>query len=140
MENNKIHSLKFTIPCKSEAVLNTIQKIILEVEKRNPNNPDLSFRMEVAEREMLANAFKHGCCENEKGEIKIELVFYSDRVKLRVKDSGEGFEYKNINLNSLPIFKETGRGLFMINKVADKIEFNEKGNAISAYFIAVNNN
>lgn len=132
MIDNKFHSTNLTMSCQSQNIEDVVQKIISKVEKIDPDISDLNFRIKIAVREMLANAIVHGCAD--KGEISIELDIYNDQVKLKVKDPGEGFDHENASFNKVPVDEESGRGLIMINEVADKVVFNEKGNAISVFF------
>ncbi|MFW6308852.1 MAG: ATP-binding protein [bacterium] len=125
--------IKFTIPCQSKEIGDSVEKIISGVEKIDSDIFDIKFRVEMVAREMLANAIGHGC-DGREGIIKIELEVYIDQIKLKVKDPGKGFDYENIDLISNSFLGEGGRGLAMIKKGADRVEFNETGNTITAFF------
>ncbi len=133
MKPNNDYSVKFKMLCHKDAISKTLDKITGEITEIDPEIPDLDFCLEIAAREILANAIEHGC-ENSEQEIEIELQVNVSRVKLAVKDPGKGFEPENVNLNDMPIWEEKGRGLAMVNEVADGISFNETGNKVTVNF------
>ena len=124
---------KLNLICTKEEIPNIIKKLKKEIKKIDHNILDLDFRLEMVTREMLANAIEHGCQQDE-DKIKIKLETSPSTVSLQVQDPGDGFDWKNADF-SIPLLEENGRGLGMIDKGADKIEFNEKGNCITVYFI-----
>ncbi|OGS90147.1 MAG: hypothetical protein A2061_05635 [Gallionellales bacterium GWA2_59_43] len=72
-------------------------------------------------------------------EIEIEKVMLDGRygVKVRVQDSGDGFDHANLfdGPNELPVQAQYGRGLALVRGVAYRLEFVGKGNEVVAYYI-----
>ncbi|MFW6007333.1 MAG: ATP-binding protein [Halanaerobiales bacterium] len=124
--------LQFELDCQKEVVSQVIHKIINEITAVDPEIQDIEFRVEMAAREMLANAIEHGCKTQEQF-IQVELKVSSSEVYLKVIDPGEGFDWENADF-SIPLLNERGRGLGMIKEAADRIKFNKVGNIITAYF------
>ena len=86
-------------------------------------------------RELFVNAFEHG---NKKSEDKIiccSIEFSGwDFVKISVLDEGEGFNYSSVNtISPENSHKHRRRGYALINSISDRLEFNDKGNRITAY-------
>lgn len=133
MIDSKDSTFKFKMPCQEDAIAGILHEITTEIAKVDPEISDLEFRVEMAVREMLANAIEHGCKSSEQ-EIYIELQTSVSRVKIAVKDPGEGFDFDRANLNDMPVMEEKGRGLAMVNEAVDEIKFNETGNKITVYF------
>ncbi|MFW6269958.1 MAG: ATP-binding protein [Bacillota bacterium] len=131
LDENEL-KLQLEINCQQDSISPLIQNLLKKMEKTDHGIKDLDFRLEVAAREMLANAIEHGCQEDE-GKIEVKLTANSYEVTLRVKDPGSGFDWENADF-SLPLLAEKGRGLGMIDKAADEIYFNERGNIIKVYF------
>ena len=56
------------------------------------------------------------------------IVFYisSDSIELRIKDQGKGFNPNNLSDPLTPenILKESGRGIFLIRQLMDRVTFN----------------
>ena len=132
---------EFKIPCQSKAISKFLEEAFAILDRKNHEVENLNFKFELAAREMLANAIEHGCAEARKKrndlsnlEIFIVLEIRKEEIVFSVKDCGNGFKWKDYDLNTMPCFEEKGRGLKMINNVVDHIEFNKVGNKITVYF------
>jgi len=72
-------------------------------------------------------------------EIEIERVFVEDKqaVKIRVVDSGSGFDYRMLQTPSENQVKHTqhGRGITLMKSMTYKLEYAGKGNEVTAYYI-----
>jgi anti-sigma regulatory factor (Ser/Thr protein kinase) len=64
--------------------------------------------------ELVSNVIRHA-----NGRISIVLEWTSLYALLRVRDSGDGFHH---NFGLPQIFSETGRGLFIVHRLAHKVE------------------
>lgn len=132
---------QFEIKCEADEIGPTLKSILSKIEKEVEDSQELLFKFELAAREMLANAIEHGCAlaaSNGKklDNLKIKTIFkiVEDHIIYSVQDPGPGFDWKNYDLKTMPKFEEKGRGLKMINKVTDKMEFNQAGNEIKVTF------
>ena len=91
--------------------------------------------LKVIVRELLNNAVRHGNHEIIENTVTCSIEYLGARqFKVTVEDQGNGFDYRNINMD-LP--ENTDRvkrkGYALINAFSKRIEFNEKGNRISVY-------
>ncbi|MCX7709835.1 MAG: ATP-binding protein [Clostridia bacterium] len=97
------------------------------------------FEIKVILNELLVNAVKHG----NKGLIdkcvKVNVgITKNDEVFVIVEDEGEGFEYsrscpceRSQNApEGIDILDETGRGIFIVKNLCERVKFNEKGNKV----------
>ena len=85
--------------------------------------------------EAVVNGIIHGNRQISEKKVYINLeVLEEKRLIFVISDEGEGFD-----LNSLPDTTTTenlsGRGVFLINKLADHCIFNSKGNELELHFI-----
>lgn len=131
----------YEMGCKAEEISLILEKIFSELNNSIISAEEITFNLEIAAREMLANAIEHGCAlAAEKSDnlaalkIKLELKVSKEKLVLQVKDPGPGFDWENCDLEIRPSFAEKGRGLKMINQVSDQIKFNSAGNKITAVF------
>ncbi|TDO85266.1 serine/threonine-protein kinase RsbW [Halanaerobium saccharolyticum] len=131
----------FEMGCRAEEISSILEKIFSVLNNSAVAAEEIEFSLEIAAREMLANAIEHGCTlaaddsrDLEVLKIKLELKVSREKVVLKVKDPGPGFDWKNCDLETMPKFEEKGRGLKMINQVSDQIKFNSAGNKITAVF------
>ncbi len=90
----------------------------------------------IAVTEAVNNAIQHGNKNNP--DKKIEILFRSKTNQLCfiVKDEGEGFDFNTLPDPTNPenIEKENGRGVFLMKRLADKVEFSDSGKTVSLIF------
>ncbi len=86
-------------------------------------------------RELLVNAIEHGTSLLAP-RISVEIRHMSNHMfKVTVSDTGNGFDYKQLDLDSIPDDPRQvpNRGYRLIQSFARAIEFNDKGNAVTVY-------
>ncbi|OFY63473.1 MAG: hypothetical protein A2V46_09360 [Bacteroidetes bacterium RBG_19FT_COMBO_42_7] len=90
----------------------------------------------VASLEAVNNAITHGNKANPQKLVDVEIEFDNDEIRITVSDEGEGFKPDKIPDPTLPenIEELSGRGVFLMTKLADSIKFNEKGNSVTMSF------
>jgi serine/threonine-protein kinase RsbW len=90
------------------------------------------FRLRVVLSEALSNAILRGNCEdcNKWVEVRAELV--PEAITLYVTDEGPGFDPATVPEPIQPeqLDEARGRGLFLIRKLVDAVQFNQQGNSI----------
>jgi len=90
-----------------------------------------TFRLRVALTEALANAILRGNREDPAKSVSVRAELGSDSIRIEVADEGDGFGWPT----TTPVLPESlederGRGLFIISRLADRVEFNDQGNVI----------
>lgn len=133
-ENNG--KLSFAISSEMQLVDRIIKEVCAFAESHSQE--DLS-NIRLVTRELLINAIEHG-----NKNIQTKLVNCSieelaeKRFKIIVEDEGDGFDHNNaITTLSDSSSSLRSRGLPLIYTIADSIEFNDKGNSITAYITIV---
>lgn len=87
--------------------------------------------------EALINAILHGNAQNPEKRVYINLeVIENKRLVFTVTDEGNGFDFNNIPDPTAPENLEnlSGRGIYIIKKLADQCIFNSKGNELELHF------
>ncbi|SDM24502.1 serine/threonine-protein kinase RsbW [Daejeonella rubra] len=87
--------------------------------------------------EAVINGIVHGNRQNLDKKVYINLEVIEDkRLIFTVSDEGEGFDFNNLPDPTAPENLEnlTGRGVFIIKKLADQCIFNSKGNELELHF------
>ena len=95
--------------------------------------PEQEIAVEMALREALANAIVHGNHEDPHKKVRICCACDSNRgMLIVVKDQGEGFDPSKIRspLARQTIHSEHGRGIYLINKLMDEVQFRRGGTEI----------
>jgi len=95
----------------------------------------------VAALEAVNNAIIHGNKSDPGKLVDVEIDFKDNDITITVTDEGSGFRPEKIPDPTLPenIEELSGRGVFLMSKLADSIKFNEKGNSVTMSFKEVVN-
>lgn len=90
----------------------------------------------VSVMEAVNNAIIHGNKSQERKIVEILYKCEDDALTVTVTDEGEGFNPSLVPDPTTPenIEKIRGRGVFLMSKLADKIEFNKMGNSVTMTF------
>ena len=117
-------------------ILNDIEEIVVHFIKENDIPKALRYKIIVSSLEAITNSIYHGNCCNVQKKVQFGLERRSDRVVVIVEDEGDGFDYAKLPDPTTPdnIENPDGRGVFLMMKLSDYIEFNKKGNRIQLYF------
>lgn len=90
----------------------------------------------VATLEAVNNAITHGNKADSTKHVDVEITFEMNEMKIQVTDEGNGFNPDSIPDPTKPenIEELSGRGVFLMSRLADSIEFNERGNSVTMRF------
>ncbi|HEC60648.1 MAG TPA: ATP-binding protein [bacterium] len=113
-----------------------VDKILKETERfvdrvKDENRSGLMIVL----RELLLNAVIHGNNNVAERHINCRIEkLEKTRLRVEVEDEGSGFDYRNLDMR-LPENPNhlKRRGYILINALSDRIEFNSRGNCITAY-------
>jgi serine/threonine-protein kinase RsbW len=83
------------------------------------------YAIDLAVRESVANAVKHGNKFDESKEVEIKLEDTNSDFGVTVRDFGEGFSVDEIPDPTNPenLLKTNGRGILFMNSFMDEIEW-----------------
>ncbi|MBE0676896.1 MAG: ATP-binding protein [Bacteroidales bacterium] len=93
----------------------------------------------VSVMEAVNNAIIHGNREHTEKLVTITFKKENDAIVVLVADEGSGFIPESIPDPTTPENIESirGRGVFLMSRLSDKIEFNESGNSVKMSFNSV---
>ena len=99
-------------------------------------NEDLYGNILVAALEAVTNAITHGNRCDPTKYVFVNSEFVDNFLLLSVKDEGLGFNPDALDDPTKPenILKFSGRGVYLIRELTDKLEFLEGGTLINMYF------
>lgn len=109
-------------------VVDQVMQMVRETHCANGNELDV----EIALREALANAIKHGAAGDPTKVIECHVSCEQPGILIVVRDPGTGFDPNNIPdpLTGENIYSNHGRGIFLINKLMDEVKFEKNGTEI----------
>lgn len=86
---------------------------------------DARHWIDVAVREAVANAIKHGNAQNPDKKIHVDLLLEGDELVIRVEDEGSGFDPSSVPDPREPrnILQPNGRGILFMKKFMDDIQY-----------------
>jgi len=78
----------------------------------------------IAVTEAVNNAIKHGNKEDSTKSIKIVFEVETDRIKIRIKDEGKGFQLEEVKdpRKNENLLKDDGRGILIMKALMDEVE------------------
>ena len=90
----------------------------------------------VAVVEAVANGIKHGNKLGPSTYVYIDAKITDGSLVFSVKDEGLGFDFNSVADPTLPdnIDKLSGRGIYFMRTLADKLEFLEGGTLVKLHF------
>lgn len=129
-----VKAKKETIEVPSEIIyIRKVSSEILSKLKPYGIDEDKLFDIRLCAEEAVRNAIVHG--NRSKKELRVRVHYWVEdgRFNMDVEDEGAGFDpgrvpdpTKNDN-----IMKGSGRGVYLIKRLMDRADFNEKGNKLS---------
>lgn len=129
----------YTIKHDIGALASTVDIVLNNIISEHWMNNQILFEIKVVLNELIVNALFHGNnCDLDKVAIVTFKLLGSDYLYISVKDQGCGFnqkpyidisdKYLETKNNSLC---EHGRGLFIVEKLCDRVKFSRCGNKVS---------
>ncbi len=116
--------------------IHKIENAIDELSNELNINKDAYGKILVATLEAVNNAIIHGNKTDVRKQVKVLFVLKKKSLNIIVKDEGTGFNPGTIPDPTSPENIENlhGRGVYLMNNLADGIEFNPDGNQVTMTF------
>ncbi len=116
--------------------ISLVEKLIDDISNQYDIHADVYGKLLLAIVEGVNNAIVHGNKLDLAKNVEIEYQITDSEVKFSIMDQGSGFDYNNIPDPTLPenLEKTHGRGIFLMNHLADKIEFENNGSKVILIF------
>lgn len=124
-----------SIPSKIDN-LRKIEKVIDEISAEFKIGEDQYGNILIAALEAANNAILHGNKLDDNKNVNITFNIQEETLKIKVEDQGEGFDFGNIPDPTAPenIENVNGRGIFLMEKLSDGIEFEKNGSIVELEF------
>jgi serine/threonine-protein kinase RsbW len=125
--------VEVTLPGHATAISPVVDQIMKHVSQSCGALESDHDQIELALREALANAVRHGC-KNDPSK-NVHCTVGCDQVGdmiIVVRDGGEGFAPHEVPspLVGENLFSHHGRGIFLINQLMDEVRFDKGGTEI----------
>jgi serine/threonine-protein kinase RsbW len=116
--------------------LRIVEKTIDEVTNELGISQDSYGKILVSTMEGVNNAILHGNHSEPEKIVDIEIEFKGKVLKIKITDEGSGFRPEEVPDPTIPENIEllSGRGIFLMSHLADKIKFSKRGNTVTMTF------
>ncbi|MBN2440564.1 MAG: serine/threonine-protein phosphatase, partial [Spirochaetales bacterium] len=122
-----------TVHCSVDQIDSIVSEF--EDEMRNRYKADSVGLISHCFGELFTNAIVHGNKNNPVKETFIKVLFTKELITLRVRDSGEGFNWQSHNFfQKDPGREEDNHGLAYVSTISETLVFNEEGNEVECTF------
>lgn len=94
---------------------------------------DCIFDIRLCIEEATLNAIEHGNKMNESLSVDVTFSIDDEKIEVSVTDEGAGFSHKKLPdpTKDNNILRSHGRGVFLVYKLMDKVEYSDKGNKVN---------
>lgn len=130
--DNLLVKLEMTLPGETGAVEPVVEKIMSIIGDMGCA-AGREFEIKLVLYESLANAIKHGSANDPSKQIQCCVACDQERgMLIVVRDPGPGFDPASIPspIVGQNLFATGGRGIFLINQLADEVRFEKGGTEI----------
>ena len=109
-----------------------VEESILRATEVFGYSAECAFAIRLALEEAVVNAHKHGNQCDPGKHITVSYEVHPNRVIVRVRDEGQGFDPHKIPDPTSPerIALPNGRGIMLMRAYLDDVAFNESGNEV----------
>lgn len=133
-DNTSLYTIQ--LPSKIESIT-IVENFIDQLSTKYAFSDEIYANVLTCLSEAVINGIVHGNKQNPDKKVYINLeVIENKRLIFTISDEGDGFNFNNLPDPTAPenIENLTGRGVFIIKKLADQCIFNSKGNELELHF------
>jgi serine/threonine-protein kinase RsbW len=101
-----------------------VQTVLADSLERLGVGRDASQWIDVAVREAVANAIKHGNRQDPEKKVEVDLLLEESDLVVRIQDRGEGFDAAALHDPLAPanLLRPNGRGIFYMKSFMDEVD------------------
>ena len=90
------------------------------------------FDIRLCLEEALINAIKYGNALQKHLPVELDVECDAHQVRITVKDQGPGFDVSKLEdcTEEKNLYRNRGRGVYLIHQLMDQVSYNEKGNSL----------
>jgi serine/threonine-protein kinase RsbW len=120
------------LPSEIECIEEAVELVTRHCLAGHDTPRKIRFRLQVVLSEALSNAIVRGNREDRRKWVHVRAELGPDAIRLVVTDEGPGFDPAAVPEPIRPeqLDEANGRGLYLIRKLVDTVQFNEQGNSI----------
>lgn len=131
LETQEVEKKELKFPSESGRIREASSKI-LESLSRYKVSDATAFDIKLCIEEAVRNAIIHGNKSEPKRKVKVAYWVDGGALNIEVEDEGPGFDPKAVKdpTKDENLGRNSGRGVYLIKKLMDKVEYNPVGNKV----------
>jgi serine/threonine-protein kinase RsbW len=116
--------------------LNNLRLFLNQIFTETDLNRSYFNRVLLGLSEAVSNSIIHGNNSDCSKKVFIRFLYQKQKLVITITDEGSGFSFDNVEDPTKPdnLKKENGRGLFLIQQIADEVCFFEGGKRIQILY------
>lgn len=138
IDKGMTHKNYISIPSNVMEIDLAIVKIIDQVALKQKLGEEDRWKLYTALYEGMINAVEHGNRFNVQKRVTIIYRIVDKWIITKIRDEGLGFQVVDVPnpLDEENILKPSGRGVYMMYKIMDKVKHNRRGNEVTMFLKA----
>lgn len=124
--------MKIELPSNEKLALQNVEALVQSLLSSDNITQEQFGTILVSLSEAVSNAVIHGNKSDESKKVTLEYSFVDHFIDFSVSDEGQGYEIDV--MQNEEFFEKENRGLALIQKLTDGIEFNESRSSIQMRF------
>lgn len=131
----QMNKLELSIQSKLDNIPQ-VENFIEKLMEQYRLSPKIYGNIALSIVEAVHNAILYGNKQNPQKKVMLTAVQNTQEVIITVEDEGEGFDFNHIPEPTIPekFREESGRGLYLIGKLTDKLIFDKNGAKVIMIF------
>lgn len=123
-KNSRAHELVISSELDN---INKVEKFSQKICKESGLSSEQSDNMAIALTELVINAIVHGNNQDKKKKVTLQAVLKENGIEISIEDEGPGFNPGELPdpTNPQNIWKEHGRGIFLVQNLIDEVSFRQ---------------
>ncbi len=119
------------MPSDIKKIRKVIARIVDLLVERNVDKSHM-FDIRLSVEEAIINAIEHGNKKDRNQTVDISFAIDDEKIELAVEDQGRGFDHTKMPdpTTNGNILRAHGRGVYLIHKLMDRVQYNDRGNRI----------
>lgn len=120
-----------TAPSRTKTIRELSTKVLDSLAEWSLSEAKL-FEIKLCVEEAVRNAIIHGNKSNANKKVKLSYRTEGSNIIIEVEDEGKGYDYRSVPdpTRKENLTKGSGRGVYLIKRLMDKVEHNTAGNVI----------
>ena len=133
IESKEMESIDFS--SKGENI-NIVERLIDDLCETHHIQEEHYGNILIALTEAANNAIYHGNKQDPEKTVRMQYEANEDMFYFKIEDEGPGFDFENVPDPTSPenLEKPNGRGVFLMNHLADEITFSDGGRIVEIRF------